>query len=554
MEYFNQHRFYRGVDYRAIEEKKKTEAKGNNEVNQGDRKYKLSNYLDEVELIFKHNKLPTDFKIEFIKLMKRHRDFAKGPGRPGEKDNIYGLYELKDGKVVASKDQNLWDKLVGKCSIYDSESRAYKSTILYEMYNCITDLSNISYSYKGMENRLPIDVVRNIINEVFSVGDKKGSCTLKENTILKYLNEFHSRSVNNNQPNIFIKEDLKGYRIDKKGLPLFTDCKSLKFIKSCFKKLDINAMGLRINEIEDSNFANRMDYLDEMLHICIKTGKNINKRAIELSSFSSNNKNFSDFNKLIANKISDVNKNEEVWKSTVSAGVGALSRKAIYKLIKMYFHQEENDKKVMSVLIHVLRQQINQDQSALNFKLQAIKNSKYIPISNNPKYSVINTEFMPKAVIRSYRQSIHVLNDIMREYGINNLTSVGIELAREKNSKEQKDAIKEMQSMNEEQKRYVADLTGINLSSDEGFASSSQFVIKAMLWKEQDGICLYTGKKLPSLQEIKRNPNIVEIDHILPISISFIDSRSNKVLTHGETNSAKGNKTPKQYIEYISGD
>ena len=41
----------------------------------------------------------------------------------------------------------------------------------------------------------------------------------------------------------------------------------------------------------------------------------------------------------------------------------------------------------------------------------------------------------------------------------------------------------------------------------------------------------------------------MEIDHIIPISISFDDSQSNKVVVHNSCNRYKSNMTPLLYLK-----
>ena len=44
------------------------------------------------------------------------------------------------------------------------------------------------------------------------------------------------------------------------------------------------------------------------------------------------------------------------------------------------------------------------------------------------------------------------------------------------------------------------------------------------------------------------SPNYAEVDHIVPYSKSFDDSRKNKVLVLTEENRNKGNRLPLQYL------
>ena len=73
---------------------------------------------------------------------------------------------------------------------------------------------------------------------------------------------------------------------------------------------------------------------------------------------------------------------------------------------------------------------------------------------------------------------------------------------------------------------------------------------KYKLWLHQGFIDFYTGRPI-SLTELFSENNLVEVDHILPISKSFDDSISNKVLSSSRYNSGvKGTKLPCQLPNY----
>ena len=70
------------------------------------------------------------------------------------------------------------------------------------------------------------------------------------------------------------------------------------------------------------------------------------------------------------------------------------------------------------------------------------------------------------------------------------------------------------------------------------------------LWLRQGFIDFYTGRPI-SLTELFSENNLVEVDHILPISKSFDDSISNKVLSSSRYNSGvKGTRLPCQLPNY----
>ncbi|CAF0753434.1 unnamed protein product [Didymodactylos carnosus] len=169
-----------------------------------------------------------------------------------------------------------------------------------------------------------------------------------------------------------------------------------------------------------------------------------------------------------------------------------------------------------------------------------IYEGKYLP------KDLVDTDFMPKAVKRSYRQAVKVINALWKKYGIENITNVAIELAREISSDEQAEKARDLQALNLENKALLQKY-GIEFGNGRS-GRNSELTTKLILHIEQHGLDLYTGQKLPEMKEIVNDPNLVEIDHILPISLSFKDSRSNKTLTLSGTNRRKGQLTPFAFL------
>ena len=100
-------------------------------------------------------------------------------------------------------------------------------------------------------------------------------------------------------------------------------------------------------------------------------------------------------------------------------------------------------------------------------------------------------------------------------------------------------------------KKKLAVTYGIELSPAD-FSSQKQLTLKLKLWNEQDGTCLYSGKTIDP-NDILNNPDLFEIDHIIPRSVSFDDARSNKVLVYRTENQKKGNQTPYFYLTHSNG-
>lgn len=147
-------------------------------------------------------------------------------------------------------------------------------------------------------------------------------------------------------------------------------------------------------------------------------------------------------------------------------------------------------------------------------------------------------------VRRAVAQTIKVVNAIIRQMG-NGPVFVNIELAREL-SKTYDERVKAEKAMlnnaaeNEQLMQEMRESFGL-------LSPSGQDLVKYRLWKEQDGICAYSQRSI----EIERlfEPGYAEVDHIIPYSISFDDSRSNKVLVFAQENRQKGNRLPMEYLQ-----
>jgi CRISPR-associated endonuclease Csn1 len=148
-------------------------------------------------------------------------------------------------------------------------------------------------------------------------------------------------------------------------------------------------------------------------------------------------------------------------------------------------------------------------------------------------------------VLRSLNQARKVLNAIIRRYG--SPAAVHIEMARDLSRPlDERNKIKkeqdEYQARNQRDREQFIELFG-HLPKGLEFE-------KWRLYREQNGQCVYSQKPLaPSgnVAEIFLEGS-TEIDHALPYSRSFDDSKNNKVLVLTRENRDKGNRTPYEYL------
>ncbi|MCL6538120.1 MAG: type II CRISPR RNA-guided endonuclease Cas9 [Acidothermus sp.] len=142
-------------------------------------------------------------------------------------------------------------------------------------------------------------------------------------------------------------------------------------------------------------------------------------------------------------------------------------------------------------------------------------------------------------VARSLNQVRVVVNAIVREYG--KPAFVHVELARDlKKSKTQREEIAKEQRDREKERERARE----RLLKELGLQQpSAQDIEKVLLADEQEWQCIYTGRSFGMSELI--NSGALEVDHIIPWSWCFDNTRANKVVCLASANREKGNRTPR---------
>lgn len=286
-------------------------------------------------------------------------------------------------------------------------------------------------------------------------------------------------------------EKISGFRINTKKQPILTEFKGYKALKRIFDKAG------KANLLLDTAL------LDDIISVLVET-KIIKERIERIKIL---NSDFSD--ELL----------EDLANNTTISGYHSLSFKALREL------NEE-----------MLKTSMNQMQIIHQNKLYHHKVGKY--------KGKINIECDENAILspvakRAQREAFKVINKIRKEYG--ELDSIVIETTRAKNSKEEKDNIKNRQKKFEQENKAIDKLLlEANYDPDKINAKTKT---KIKLYMQQSGKSAYCQNDL-DLSLIIRDPNAYEIDHIIPLSISLDDSLANKVLVTYLENQQKRNLTP----------
>jgi len=138
-------------------------------------------------------------------------------------------------------------------------------------------------------------------------------------------------------------------------------------------------------------------------------------------------------------------------------------------------------------------------------------------------------------------QMINLVNALKREHG--EIDEVRVELARElKMSREEREKV-----LSNNRKRKAKNETIAKRIAAEGITPTKARIQKYSLWEESGGRCIYCGNPVGVVQFLRGEE--IEVEHIIPKSILFDDSLSNKTCACRSCNQEKGNRFAMVYIQ-----
>lgn len=130
-------------------------------------------------------------------------------------------------------------------------------------------------------------------------------------------------------------------------------------------------------------------------------------------------------------------------------------------------------------------------------------------------------------VMRALFQLKRLVNNLLLSGMVDENTRINLELSRELNDANTRQAIARYQSEIEKQHRLYKDEICKFMGSS--YVPTEDDVLKYQLWEEQKHTCIYTGRKI-GLADFLGNHPAFEVDYIIPRSRDGEDSQRNKVL------------------------
>ena len=452
-------------------------------------------YRKEAERILRkqqefNNKITDEFIEDYLTILTGKRKYYHGPGNEKSR-NDYGRYTTKkdsEGKYITL--DNIFGVLIGKCTFYPDEYRASKASYTAQEFNLLNDLNNLTVPTET--KKLSEEQKKTIIEYA------KTAKTLGASTLLKYIAKLIGASV----------DQIHGYRIDPNKKPEMHTFEVYRKMQS-LETIKVEELPRKV--------------IDELAHILTL---NTEREGIEEAINAKLKDTFSQDQVL---ELVQFRKNNS---SLFSKGWHNFSLKLMMELIPELYETSEEQ---MTIITRLGKQKSK----------EISKRTKYIDEKE------LTEEIYNPVVAKSVRQAIKIINESTKKYGI--FDNIVIEMARENNEEDAKKEYIKHQKANLDEKNAAMEKAAFQYNGkkelpDNVFHGHKELATKIRLWHQQGEKCLYTGKNIP-ISGLIQNQYKYEIDHILPLSISFDDSLSNKVLVLATANQEKGQRTPFQALD-----
>lgn len=159
--------------------------------------FETRRYLEELKAILDvqskyYDEIDQEVINSLLEIVKAKRDYSKGPGSQKSRTD-YGIFRTNGEEL-----DNLFEILIGKCSIFPDEIRCPRSSYTAQLFNFLNDMNNITVN----NEKLTFDEKTTIYNTIMQS---------KSANVMKIIAKVTGQDMNT----------ITGYRVDKKGKPEF---------------------------------------------------------------------------------------------------------------------------------------------------------------------------------------------------------------------------------------------------------------------------------------------------------------------------------------------
>ena len=398
------------------------------------------------------------------------RDFETGPGNEDDKTRRFmGFIDS-----------------IGQCMYYKDEKRAYRSTVIADIYALVNCLSQFSF-----------------------INTETGEILLPDNAATKIIDTalLNAAITENDIKNILKPYQLEMRKPEKLQVKVPDTIRTLKILKSILTNAGYKYEELIKENQFDINNPSKLHQLCLLLSENITPARRI--RALKAKGW-----------------------NEKLQKEVIRkkfGGTASVCEKYMIEAIEAFKRGETYG----NFQARMLKEREN--------ALPDIEKQKYLA----PFDKKVDEELVKNAVIfKAVNETRKILNELIRKYG--SPEYINIEVANDlgRSFKERAKIIKRINDNKKEKDKIANKLIELGLRK-EGEVKPFD-IERYRLWEEQEGKDLYTGDVIPVEKILS---GIYDVDHIVPFSLILDDTLQNKALVNlGVNRQQKGQQVPLGYL------
>lgn len=483
-------------------------------------KFLWSQYKKEIKQIIatqaKHYKeLAGDFVDKYLEIYESKRQFWEGPGGCEENQiTPFGRWktveEVKAWKESGKSENEklLFEDLIRECNIYAGEKAAPIGNFYAQTFNLLNDLFNLTF--KVMPEEKYLKYFKSLKNGDYKL-NRDGVEFILDSILVRYETKTTAPSYKDILKIVgFSTENVGGCRT-KNNKPEIHNYNVFKMVANVIRNTQPELI---------EHFKKHPDYFNSIIYI-LTVFPGVDAIYEQLDKF--NKGDTSDDNKFINLLSND--------------SLTAISKIKTEDIQRYHSYSEKALKKYIQLM---LREEANSSYVERNCEKEIASTRHSDLIKNYPKDGKITTKYIDDIIAnpqvkKSLRKAIYVINQLLEQYG-DDIKCIAIESNKEVLSKDAQKQY-ELDSLDNEATRKSAR----KALEERGYDANEANILKQRLLDQTDLKCIYCGKDI--------NLDNVEVDHIIPVSISCDDSLSNKVVCCKSCNQAKGQKAPLEYIQ-----
>ena len=398
------------------------------------------------------------------------RDFETGPGNEDDKTRRFmGFIDS-----------------IGQCMYYKDEKRAYRSTVIADIYALVNCLSQLSFvNTETGEILLPENVAKEIIDTALV------NASITENDI----------------KNILKQNKLEMRKPGKLEVTVPDTIRTLKTLKAVLTNAGYKYEELIKENQFDINNPSKLHQLCLLLSENITPARRI--RALKAKGW-----------------------NEKLQKEVIRkkfGGTASVCEKYMVEAIEAFKRGETYG--------NFQARMLKEREDAL----PDIEKQKYLA----PFDKKVDEELVKNTVVfKAVNETRKILNELIRKYGSPEYINIEVADDLGRSFKERAKIIKRINDNKKEKDKIANKLIELGLRK-EGEVKPFD-IERYRLWEEQEGKDLYTCDVIP-IEKILSG--IYDVDHIVPFSLILDDTLQNKALVNlGVNRQQKGQQVPLGYL------